>query len=356
MKKACISTYCVWSSYGSMLQAFGLQHALRQIGCEGYIASAGTAPPDQWKAPALRLRNPKALIVDLHKWLIAGKIRRRYVRANAFIREHIHIRYFGSWDALKEQPPRADAYIAGSDQVWNPRKLAPDFFLDYVPEGALRSSYAASMGITKVPEEKQAEFCRLLEGFEHISLRERDNLPIIEDFCSRNAQVHIDPVFLVPETVWRELEVPYPMDEPYILVYPIFWDKRLNHQLEQLHKRTGKTIVAVLGQAQQVYANKRIYDASPEQFLWLIDHADAVVSSSFHGIAMSLVFQKPFAAVIDPKSPSRLTCLLETMGAENSRIEDLAEESLQDYGRIRHTIQQETGRSLAYLRKVMSLE
>lgn len=356
MKKVCISTYCVWNSYGSMLQAFGLQYALQQIGCEGFIASTKPAPQAQWTAPRLQAGSPKALAVDVHKHLIAGKLRRRYTAANAFIRENIQIEYFGDWEALRENPPEADAYIAGSDQVWNPRKLDTSFFLDYVPAGNPRISYAASMGITKVPEEKQAEFRRLVEGFDHISLRERDTLPVIDEYTSRTADVHIDPVFLVPEKKWREMEQPYPINEPYILVYPIFWDKKLNQELKQLHKQTGKTIVTVLGQAQQVYANKRIYDASPEQFLWLIDHADAVVSSSFHGIAMSLVFQKPFAAVINPQSPSRLTCLLDTLGVKNSAIGVLAADRPLEYDRVQQRIQKEKSRGMAYLRKVLSVE
>lgn len=354
MFNVCISTFCVWNSYGSMLQAYGLQYALAQMGCRGFVASAKQAPEETWTFPGFRRKNPKAILVDAHQLLISHRIRRRFLAANRFIADHIAIEYFGTPEALRQSPPEADAYLSGSDQVWNPIKLDPVFFLDFIPEGYPRISYAASMGITRVPEEKQPEFQRLVGSFDHISLREQDMLPVIGTCTDRPAQVHIDPVFLVPEEHWRQLAKPYPIAEPYILVYPIYWDKKLNRQLKQLHKKTGKTIVAVLGQAQQVYANRRIYDASPEQFLWLVDHADAVVSSSFHGIAMSLVLGKPFSAVMDPRSSSRLQCLLQTLGVRNTGICELAEKRQDGPDALDSRILAERQKSMDYLRKVLS--
>lgn len=353
MKKVCVSTFCVWSSYGSMLQAFGLQHALKEIDCQGVVALPDVVPKKRWCFEGFTAKSLKGLVVDAHKLLISGKIKNRYAAANSFIRKYIQVEYTGNYDNLRNHPPRADAYIVGSDQVWNPRKMAPDFFLEHIPEGYPRISYAASMGVTRIPAENREGFQRMVAAFDHISVRERDNLSVINECTDRPAQVHIDPVFLVSRDRWREMEVPYPIDGPYILVYPIYWDKGLNQQLKQLHQQTGKTIVAVLGQIQQVYANQRIYDASPEQFLWLIDHADAVVSSSFHGVAMSLVFGKRFSAVIDPNSPSRLTCLLDTLGAQNRAIMELVEDQGQDQNAISRRIEEEKVRSVAYLRKVL---
>lgn len=356
MKQVCICTFCVWNSYGSMLQAYGLQYALKQLDCRGTIASTKPEPAKKWIFPGLKTRSVKGMVVDLHRMLISRKLKRKYSACGSFIRRNINIDYFGSFEALAEAPPRADVYLAGSDQVWNPRKMDPAFFLEFVPEGYPRITYGASMGIPKIPAGKEGDFRRLVRGFDHISLRERDNVPVVGAYTDQMPEVHIDPVFLVPQEHWREMEQPYPIDEPYILVYPIYWEKGLNRQLKALHKKTGKTIVAVLGQAQQVYANRRIYDASPEQFLWLIDHADAVVSSSFHGIAMSLVFEKPFSAVIDPKSPSRLRCLLETLETGNRAIPDLADDAARNYDGLREKINLERGRSMAYLGKVLNIQ
>lgn len=352
MKKVCISTFCVWSSYGSIFQAYGLQYALRQIDCEGFIAIPNPAPKERWTFPGIVSANPKAMVVAAHKLLIHQKIQRRYTLANDYIHRNIQIEYFESYEALRKEPPKADAYITGSDQVWNPRKLDPAFFLEYIPREYPRISYAASMGVTEVPPDKQADFKRMVASFDYISLREEDNLPVVSRYTDRVVQVNIDPVFLVPSEDWVKMEVPYPIREPYILIYPIYWDKKLNKEVETLQKQTKKTVVAILGQAMQVYANKRIYDASPEQFLWLIDHADAVISSSFHGIALSVIFQKKFAAIIDPKSPSRITCLLDKLGVQNSSIHDLMKERGQGCG-VLESIEFERTKGMNYLRKVL---
>ena len=335
MKKVCISTFCVWNSYGAILQAV-----------------SNPAPKEVWTFSGIKSANLKAVLVAVHKLIIHQKIQRRYTLANDFIRKNIHIEYFESYEALRKEPPKADAYIAGSDQVWNPRKLDPAFFLEYIPQGFPRISYAASMGVTDVPTDKQTAFQRMVASFDYISLREEDNLPVISRYTDRLAQVNIDPVFLVSRKVWEKMEIPYLLREPYILIYPIYWDKKLNKEVERLHKQTKKTVVVILGQAMQVYANKRIYDASPEQFLWLIDHADAVISSSFHGIALSLIFQKRFAAVIDPKAPSRITCLLNKLGVHNCSIHDLTKECEQSCG-VLGRIEEERSKSLSYLRKVL---
>lgn len=57
--------------------------------------------------------------------------------------------------SLRAAPPEADLYIAGSDQIWNPlfqNGKDPAFFLDFVPEGKRRISYAASFAAEEMSE------------------------------------------------------------------------------------------------------------------------------------------------------------------------------------------------------------
>ena len=55
------------------------------------------------------------------------------------------------------------------------------------------------------------------------------------------------------------------------------------------------------------YAKKNKFQyvdyCSPEEFLWLIDHAKLVISSSFHGNVFSILFHKPFITILPPNEP-----------------------------------------------------
>lgn len=65
-------------------------------------------------------------------------------------------------------------------------------------------------------------------------------------------------------------------------------------KLKELHEKTGYKIVSIQNSLRPIYANKRVMDIGPKQFLWLMDHAEAVVTSSFHGTAFSVIFNKRF--------------------------------------------------------------
>ena len=44
MKKACIATYCEWTSYGSVMQAIGLKKMLLRLGVESFVLRDFPAP------------------------------------------------------------------------------------------------------------------------------------------------------------------------------------------------------------------------------------------------------------------------------------------------------------------------
>lgn len=355
MKKVFTATACIWKSYGSILQAMGLQKKLGIMGYENTILKCEAAPNKELNRTPLKAHTLKRLVVNIHKMFIYSKLNRRYQNTNKFMQENLDITYCKSYENLLQSSPQADAYIAGSDQIWNPQNMRPFFYLDFAEPGVRRVAYAASMGVTKLPQEKEKQFKQYVSRFDYISVREQDNVPIVRQYTDKPISVHIDPVFLLEREAWRSYEECYPgLDTPYVLVFAIYWDKKLNRQLMQLQKDTGVKIVAVCGSLQHIYANKRIYDADPSQFLWLIDHAEAVVSSSFHGVSMAILFNKRLSAVINPSAPSRLMCLLNTLNIDNLPIGQLFSDKKIDYSQVNEKIKEERLRSEAYLREALA--
>ena len=106
--------------------------------------------------------------------------------------------YYNSIDELRINPPKADIYIVGSDQVWNPqitKTKAPAFFLDFAPNGAAMASYASSIGTDKWlgDAELTAIAQQQLVRFKGLSCREQQGCRILKEQFGVEAEFVLDP-------------------------------------------------------------------------------------------------------------------------------------------------------------------
>lgn len=350
-----MATYCEWSSYGSMLQAYALQRTLKSLGFESDIVYDTPAPAPRYNFFRARINGVRQFVSNFYKLLHAKAIQRRYKKTQTFLRENISLKYYDSFDVLKKHLPQYDCYLAGSDQIWHPSLCKPLFFLDFLPPPQKKYSYAASMGRLDIPEKNKETFSRMLNSFSRISARESDMAEILRQYTSKNVEVHIDPTFLLPAEEWRKIETPYPVKKPYILLYAIYWNSDLNREVKRLHRKTGLPVISVCGGLSKAYANKKIFDVSTEEFLWLVDHAEAVITSSFHGVAFSLIFNKKVATVTNPLLPSRIQSLYGVLGAESVCIADVPTHTF-DYETVNKRMIEERERARRYLDEVLNEE
>lgn len=350
MKKILISTYCHWTSFGSMLQSLGLQKSLEHIGADvrTITFSSDEAIPAVNKE---KIRITRRTVNYLYQLLIQKHLELGRARCLRFIDQNIRRVLISENKNLVKELPDADIYIAGSDQIWHPALCREDFFLNHVPQGKKRISYAASMGILSIPEQNEKKFGMLLQNIDSFSVREEEMLPIIRNYTTKPVFHHIDPTFLISADEWRTYERPYDILGPYILVYAIYWDRSLNKQLWELHRKTGCRIVSIQKSIRPVYANSIVADAGPAEFLWLVDHAEAIVTSSFHGTAFSVIFNKRFYPVVNPDAPSRINSLLKTLDVHVPASLEKLMDFKQDYRDANLHIEQEKSRSMDYLRR-----
>lgn len=197
--------------------------------------------------------------------------------------------------ALRADPPEADLYIAGSDQIWNPlfqNGKDPAFFLDFVPEGKRRISYAASFAVETLEKQDADRMKPWLEQLDAVSVRESSGVALLADMGIKGVQV-VDPVFLLPKEAWEKLAV-QPRMQDYILVYDFDNNPKVKEISQAVSRQTGKKIVSLfpVDWADEIWAN-----AGPCEFLGAIQNAGIVLSNSFHATAFSLIFQKDFYVV-----------------------------------------------------------
>ncbi len=206
-------------------------------------------------------------------------------------------------------------FLSGSDQVWNPTgTMDPIYFLQFVGDNSLRASYAASMGTSKIPDESKELFKRYINRFDMVSVRESDVKDCISEFYANDISVNVDPTLLMKAEFWKQYmrEVPN-IPEKFILAYILHFPKNANVLLKWLQKEIGAKVVLIDGQGVMthlVHNDIALHNVGPREFLWLVDHSKAVVTSSFHGTAFSVIFHKEFYSIVNPASPSRINNIL----------------------------------------------
>lgn len=348
MKKVIVSTYCEWTSIGSILQAFALKKTIEMLGANETII----------KKESMKDKKPinydtsvsiKSLFKNIQTFKNKKNINEAYKKNMKFIEKNLNVISFDVYENLKSNPPIGDIYIAGSDQIWHPNINRLDFLLDYVPKGKKRISYAASMGIEDLDIEKQDIFKNNLSKFDKISVREKGMIDILSPLLNEKILFHVDPTFLLEKQEWKKIEKPVKIKNKYILLYVIYWDRSLNNKLKKLHKESGYDIVCVYTGTSNIYANMFIHDASPDEFLWLIDNAEAIITSSFHGAVFSIIFNKRFCPIINPNSRSRISNLLDLFNLPARPLEKLFDNDI-NYDDVNSKIGIEKERSISYLR------
>lgn len=341
-------------NFGAMLQAYALHKTMTELGADCNMIDLRQPKP----ATVLPMTSPQNIIKTALFYLHKEEILRGHKNYELFINDRYKKTgtYYNDWE-LYDKVPEADVYITGSDQVWSPLKISDAFYLGFAPEKAIKASYAASLGISYMPEGAKQALKEYLTGMDYISVREESGKALLKDLTDKEINVNIDPVFLLSENEWKEVGVEPKIKKPYILCYVLYRTKWLNKWLRQLHKATGKDIVVVTVDAfRAIYNNKMIRDAGPCEFLGLLQNADFVVSSSFHGVALSIVNNKPFYAVVNPDMPSRIDNILDVTGLSDRIINENSTHELKaiDFTKANEIIAQERAKSLNYLKMLIS--
>lgn len=190
-----------------------------------------------------------------------------------------------------------DIVVVGSDQCWN-----PDWGLGAREDGLQcvfgkasdkKLSYAASFGVSEeqFTQEWKERYGLWLRSFSNISVREKEGVAMVRSFSGKDARLVLDPTMLLTAAQWATIEkrpkdFPYAADE-FCLKYLL-----------------GKESEGGLAQDHAEYKGMPVYsltqldsDVGPEEFMWLIHHAHAVITDSFHGSVFSLLFHKPLFVI-----------------------------------------------------------
>ena len=217
-----------------------------------------------------------------------------------------------------------DAVIYGSDQIWwnhtvYSKEIAydPAYWGYYLPEKTKRIAYAPSMGIIDIREQDKDFICKSLKNFSSLSTRETQLREALLPYTNQPITTVLDPVFLPGKDFWDKQIVERSIQVPYLLYYSLIPSKESYEQAQLLAKGKGLQLVEVSARVKDFRQSPYlIQTADAIEFISLIYYADYVVSTSFHGTAFSIIFEKEFCVVGLGKKSGRVDSLLAQLGIE----------------------------------------
>lgn len=302
---------------GSSLQAFALQHFLITHGIDNEIIDYVPAYTQNNGSPFKTfVRN----IVFRKSYLLRRKKFQNFINKNLKLTK----KRYKTYHELEINPPQADIYITGSDQLWNNSYACgndPAFYLGFVnKENINKISYAVSIGKSHIKESDLELVKEYGKNFKWISLREKINVGHVQKVVNKVPVVHVcDPVLLNDAREYDKIKKIRIIKDKYILVYVAqAIDKlELNRIVKEIAKNGNLKIVFIGTYRSKCDCDFHIKDMDPGDFLSLIYNAEYIISNSFHATIFSLIYNKQFLVVLPKENGNRISEILELTNLEN---------------------------------------
>ena len=354
-------------NYGSVLQAFALQKQIEKLGHQAYILDyyperyTNKGLLKRLKNKSSRFNNPLVLLIA--KLLIYPSYLKKGIQFNKFMHYlNLEKPSFATNEEGMGRFTDADAYCAGSDQIWNSHwneGVEKVLFLDFVPKGKLCLSYAASIGLSNIPANEIDETKLLLDKFEFLSLREDKGVELVRELGRTDAVQCLDPTLLMSKEEWSLYADDSYKGKEYVLTYNLHHDPEIDKCAKAIASKYHLQIRNISYNWHDIVRHGHLdWCPTVEGFLGLIKNAKYVVADSFHATAFSIIFEKPFVVITPEVASSRLSSLLKMLGQDEHNINKFTSlkviEQPIDYIRVKSIIATKQRESISFLNKAFT--
>ena len=346
MKKIGIITINDNNNYGNRLQNYAVQKIIENMGEKAYSIE-------------------NYIQYNSRKHFLLKKIRYRNfsrnfsennIRAERFREFNKLITYYDGIYCPFKKYKMLDYVFSGSDQVWNPEFAADDAtLLRYFPSHK-RIAIAASFGVSTIPNNKIKKYSDELSKFKAISVREEDGAEIVKNLTKKDVEILIDPTMMLSAEEWRDISNPLtnlPRGK-YILTY--FLSEKNEDAKKFINELKKEYHVIALNDDEDEIAR----DAGPQEFLYLFDHADLILTDSFHACVFSVLFNKPFIVYDRKNSGSGMNSRIDTLLIKFNLMRKHYEAGLKnnvwehDYGNLEEILKKERRKFSTFVRNAIN--
>lgn len=363
MKTVGITTFHSAHNYGAMLQVYALQQLLKKYQVDvDIIDYRHKVIDEQYKVIKVDKKNIKSKLKSIVSSLIFyNKNKMRYETFSEFQNDNLKLsNTYNSINELKNNYPKYDIYITGSDQVWNYNivgEVSDAYTLNFGDKSIKRISYAASIGDNTLVKKYEDEYKSKLQDLDYISVRELDGKNALENIITKPIEVVLDPTLLLDKNEWEDRLITVDkISEKYILAYVVEHNESYVNIVNYLSRITGLKVI-YFEKINKYYENplKSVYTEGPFEFINLIKNAEYVVATSFHATVFSILFNKKFFVVPHVKTGARVTNLLEKLKIEGRDVNSLEEFKMKsydesiDYDNVNNILSKERKKSIDWL-------
>lgn len=229
------------------------------------------------------------------------------------------------------------AFISGSDQLWNPyleQYSGEEYYLSFVNDHNLKLSYASSFGATvEVPEKYIHKYKPYLERFHGITVREDYAVDLCKKSLGLNVMQICDPVFLCGKEQYGKLadSAKIQLPDKYLLNFLLDPDEKKVKAYRFVQEALGIGSVVNFTDLQEVAERVEKFgedgafgNAEIEDFVKAYKEADFVVTDSFHGTCLAIIFNKPFISIANKqRGEKRFISLMNWIGLSDRLVFDL---------------------------------
>lgn len=366
-------------NFGALLQAYALQNVINKLGFNSQLLWWKNQKKSHRDVRIVKLFyifwhfvcHPAAMRKSLGAYghtFTKEFTKRSIAMFQDYEDKYLNIKFF-NYREMKEyaSSPECKAIIAGSDQIWNSYAIYVDpfYYLRFAPKSK-RIAYAPSLGKSDIPSYNRAKIKKYVEGFYHLSVREKSGKKLLYQLTGIDVPVVLDPSFLLKNIEWQKIEKSIPIKEKYVLFY--FLDEPNEYCIDILKKivaKFGYNIKAVPYKypSFKLIDSLEYIDAGPCEFLSLVHYAELVLTDSFHGSALSINYNKQFIVFdrqygLNQSQVSRILDLLDTFGLQRQFVRDESEIERActciDYQPINKIMEKLRKESINYLYKSIS--
>ncbi len=370
-------------NYGAILQAVALLKAVEILGHEGCLIDYRYNSMRQMLMfiPA-RIRIRLCRMDDYYIYNLPEAVKVFFTRNESPVAEGLE-EIFDEFKAeldstipvnyksIKKINEQMDFFISGSDQVWSCTKVFPDysFLLDFVSDNNKKGSYAASFGVSELPDVFKQKYKELLSQYRFLSVRENSGNEIIEKLIGKKARVCLDPTLLFNYEEWIKIcpgqKYDNELSGEYILVYTVSYSEYVIKTAQEISKLTGLPLRVVTVRTGNCVP-KDSECPEPVRWIHMIKNASYIITNSFHAVAFSVNFSKHFIFEVNPGEAasgtmSRINDLLATLGITNRVVNsgmdftekcDLLKADI-DYTSVMKKLDHERKESWEYLKNML---
>lgn len=291
-------------NYGTMLQAYALAEAIKQLNCTcEYIDYYEMNKRSLFRKILGGLFNKLYRILNLpERWEFDffyrtefKKIRNKFKSFHSLYIPRSSKEFFH--DTIYQIEHEYDYFIVGSDQTWSKalNQLETNInFLQFVRDTNKKRSYAPSIGTTTIDDIYKERLKKELFTFKYLSCRERPNCNFLSDLLGREVEYVLDPTLLLNSKDWDKIAATSIIPGDYILAYILGEKQCISDFAEKLGQEYNLPVYYILTRPYYLKKEKLLDNVGPTEFLSLIKNAKYVITDSFHGSIFSINYKVNF--------------------------------------------------------------